>query len=199
MGALSQYIHSRGLKFGLYSNMGPTMGGDGSLAPGLNCSGGTVAECPQAQADIEYYTSEYHIDYLKIDADSGGHKYTNPGGYCGSEHVRSYNRSYPLVSRLLNASGRKIGIQHFLELRLADLESVTVSGEPMFYCSWPVGTSHTCGWPLQYQLMSKHCTAMKQYHDVQDSWVSIQTIIECTSPRCPRRIAPSPRPEGRHR
>ena len=116
MGALSQYIHSRGLKFGLYSNMGPTMGGDGSLAPGLNCSGGTVAECPQAQADIEYFTSEYQIDYLKIDADSGGHKYTNPGGYCGSEHVRSYNRSYPLVSRLLNASGRKIA-PHFLELR----------------------------------------------------------------------------------
>ena len=116
MGALSQYIHSRGLKFGLYSNMGPTMGDPGSLAPGLNCSGGTVAECPQAQADIEYYTSEYQIDYLKIDADSGGHKYTNPGGYCGSEHVRSYNRSYPLVSRLLNASGRKIA-PHFLELR----------------------------------------------------------------------------------
>ena len=71
---------------------------------------------PQAQADIEYFTSEYQIDYLKIDADSGGHKYTNPGGYCGSEHVRNYNRSYPLVSRLLNASGRKIGLQHFLEL-----------------------------------------------------------------------------------
>ena len=61
----------------------------------------------------------------------------------------------------------------------------------MFYCSWPVGTSHTCGWPLQYQLMSKHCTAMKQYHDVEDTWESIQTIIECTSPRCPRRIAPA--------
>jgi hypothetical protein len=42
----------------------------------------------------------------------------------------------------------------------------------------PVGTSRTCGWPLQYQLMSKYCTAMKQYHDVQDTWDSIQTIIE---------------------
>ena len=70
--------------------------------------------------------------------------------------MRSYNQSYPLVSRLLNASGREV----------------------MFYCSWPVGTSHTCGWPLQYQLMSKHCTAMKQYHDVQDNWDSIETIVE---------------------
>ena len=70
--------------------------------------------------------------------------------------MRSYNQSYPLVSRLLNASGREV----------------------MFYCSWPVGTSHTCGWPLQYQLRSKHCTAMKQYHDVQDNWDSIETIVE---------------------
>ena len=60
----------------------------------------------------------------------------------------------------------------------------------MFYCSWPVGTSHTCGWPLQYQLMSKHCTAMKQYHDVQDTWGSIMTIIECRTPNFPgQRIA----------
>ena len=62
----------------------------------------------------------------------------------------------------------------------------------MFCCSWPVGTSHTCGWPLQYQLMAKHCTAMKQYHDVQDTWDSIQTIIECRTPNFPgQRIAPS--------
>lgn len=156
MRAVSDYVHARGLKFGLYTNMGPTMGGDGSLAPGLNCSGSTVAECPQAAADIRYYTEELKIDYLKVDADSGGHDYLNPGGYCGSKHVRSYNESYPLVSRLLNDSGREV----------------------MFYCSWPVGTSHTCGWPLQYQLMSKHCTAMKQYHDVQDNWESVATIIE---------------------
>lgn len=42
------------------------MGGDGSLAPGLNCSGSTVAECPQAQADIQHFTDAYNIDYLCV-------------------------------------------------------------------------------------------------------------------------------------
>ena len=157
MAALSSYIHEKGLRFGLYTNMGQSMdgGNDGRLAPGLNCSSGDVALCQTAKADIEYFTDTLKIDYLKIDADSGGDTHLAQN-YCDSVHVRSYNESYPLVSRLLNESGRDV----------------------MLYCSWPVGTSRTCGWPLQYQLMSKHCTAMKQYHDVQDTWDSIQSIIE---------------------
>ena len=160
MAALSSYIHGKGLLFGLYTNMGPTMGShsqSSSIAPGLNCSSGDVASCSQAAVDIEYFTKSLEIDYLKVDADSGGAKYPgSEGGYCGSTHVQSYNSSYPLVSRLLNASGRRV----------------------LFYCSWPVGTSCHCGWPLQYQLMAQHCSAVKQYHDVQDSWSSIETIIE---------------------
>jgi hypothetical protein len=157
MEALSRYIRGKGLDFGIYTNMGPSMDGGnyGMLAPGLNCSSGDAAKCPQAKADIEYFTKTLKISYLKVDADSGGDKHLAQE-YCESAHVRAYNASYPLVSRLLNESGRAV----------------------MLYCSWPVGTSRTCGWPLQYQLMAKHCTAMKQYHDVQDTWDSIQTIIE---------------------
>ena len=157
MAAVSRHAHDRALRFGLYTNMGPTMGGDGSLAPGLNCSSGLVAECPQAKADIAYFAEALQIDYLKVDADDGGVVYNaSEGGRCGSQHVRAYNASYPLVSRLLAQSGRDV----------------------MLYCSWPVATSKGCGWPLQYELMARHCGAVKQYYDVQDTWGSVQSIIE---------------------
>ena len=158
MASLSSYVHGKGLLFGLYTNMGPTMGNAGSgLAPGLNCSSGDVGSCMQAKADIEYFTKTLQIDYLKVDGDAGGVVYPNgTGDECASDHVHAYNLSYPLVSRLLNESGRPV----------------------LFYSSWPVHTSYQCGWPLQYELMAQYCSVSKPYRDVQDNWKSIQSIIE---------------------
>lgn len=54
MGALSEYVHSRGLKFGIYSGPGP-----------LTCAGFTASYGYERQDARRY--SEWGIDYLKYD------------------------------------------------------------------------------------------------------------------------------------
>eukprot|EP00038_Savillea_parva_P012280 m.203539 g.203539 ORF g.203539 m.203539 type:complete len:494 (-) comp22148_c0_seq1:61-1542(-) len=87
--ALADYVHSKGLRLGLYTNMGPHMG-DGS--PGLNCSSGL---CEQARHDIETMAS-WGIDSIKIDGDM-------------SSDALAMNESYPAVGRYLLAAANTTG------------------------------------------------------------------------------------------
>ena len=53
--AMSEYLHSRGLKFGMYNDIGSNL-----------CGGAAVGTCGHEAADAKCY-SDWKIDYLKVD------------------------------------------------------------------------------------------------------------------------------------
>eukprot|EP00038_Savillea_parva_P001808 m.107573 g.107573 ORF g.107573 m.107573 type:complete len:452 (+) comp10626_c0_seq3:148-1503(+) len=87
MKALGDYIHSKGLKFGLYTAMGEaTCQG----YPALNCQ--TVDNCKQAHQDVQMLVS-YGIDYIKVDS-------------CQGSNGAAFNTTHPLISSLFLEAGR---------------------------------------------------------------------------------------------
>lgn len=81
MKALANYIHDRGLQFGIYGDIGSkTCGGFPGMAGSL-------------QLDAETY-AEWGVDYLKVDG-----CYADP---------KQYAEQYPLLGKFLNQTGRAI-------------------------------------------------------------------------------------------
>lgn len=86
---LSKKIHGLGLKFGVYSDIGPgTCAGD----PGLDVSPDGSMDA-QLEADVKLLTEVWEIDSIKVDG-------------CGPRGPM--NVSYPKLGKFLNESGRQV-------------------------------------------------------------------------------------------
>ncbi|XP_053182289.1 alpha-N-acetylgalactosaminidase-like [Scomber japonicus] len=126
---LARYIHDRGLKLGIYADMG-----------NYTCMGYPGTTLDKIEIDAQTFAS-WGVDYLKFDG-------------CNSNPVEQM-LGYPLMSKALNATGR-----------------------PMVYsCSWPV---YQGGLPpnVNYSLLADICHLWRNYYDIQDSWDSLQGIID---------------------
>nr|XP_046255277.1 alpha-N-acetylgalactosaminidase-like isoform X2 [Scatophagus argus] len=126
---LARYVHDRGLKLGIYADMGTS-----------TCMGFPGTTLDKIEIDAQTFAS-WGVDYLKFDG-------------CSSNPVEQM-LGYPLMSKALNATGR-----------------------PMVYsCSWPV---YMGGLPplVNYSLLGDICHMWRNYDDIQDSWDSVQGIIE---------------------
>nr|CAD7263956.1 unnamed protein product [Timema shepardi] len=92
---LSDYIHSKGLKFGMYTNYGNS-----------TCAGypGLIGHMEQ---DIKQFASEWEVDYLKVDNCNTDYS-TDIQGYTDySTDIQGYTE----IGRLLNETGRPIYLQ----------------------------------------------------------------------------------------
>jgi alpha-galactosidase len=86
--ALAAYVHSKGLKLGLYTAVGSK-----SCAgrPGLDCNYDAIPKYEQAKRDIEDFVS-WDIDHIIVDG-------------CGGFDIQHMNESYDIIGRhLLNAT-----------------------------------------------------------------------------------------------
>ncbi|XP_022609136.1 alpha-N-acetylgalactosaminidase-like isoform X2 [Seriola dumerili] len=125
---LARYVHNRGLKLGIYADMGSH-----------TCMGYPGTTLDKIELDAQTFAS-WGVDYLKFDG-------------CYSNPVEQM-LGYPLMSKALNATGR-----------------------PMVYsCSWPV---YIGGLPpsVNYSLLGEICHLWRNYDDIQDSWDSVQGIV----------------------
>nr|CAD7199906.1 unnamed protein product [Timema douglasi] len=82
---LSDYIHSKGLKFGMYTNYGTS-----------TCAG-YPALIGHMEQDIKQFASEWEVDYLKVDN-------------CNTDYSTDI-QGYTEIGRLLNETGRPIYLQ----------------------------------------------------------------------------------------
>nr|CAD7405146.1 unnamed protein product [Timema cristinae] len=82
---LSDYIHSKGLKFGMYTNYGTS-----------TCAG-YPALIGHMEQDIKQFASEWEVDYLKVDN-------------CNTDYSTDI-QGYTEVGRLLNETGRPVYLQ----------------------------------------------------------------------------------------
>lgn len=80
---LAQYVHDRGLKLGIYGDMGT-----------LTCGGYPGTTLDKIETDAQTF-AEWGIDMLKLD-----------GCYSNSSYQE---QGYPMMSKALNATGRPIG------------------------------------------------------------------------------------------
>jgi hypothetical protein len=87
MKALGDYIHSKGLLFGLYTAVGSK---SCCGFPSLNCS--SVEHCDQAHQDVQTYVS-WGIDYIKVDS-------------CKNYNASSFNTTHPLISSWFLEAGK---------------------------------------------------------------------------------------------
>ncbi|ODM93453.1 Alpha-N-acetylgalactosaminidase [Orchesella cincta] len=128
MKALGNYIHSKGLKFGIYEDYGNyTCAGYPGILGYLELDANTFAE--------------WNVDYVKLDG-------------CYS-HPVDMDRGYPEFGYYLNRTGR-----------------------PMLYsCSWPVYQIYS-GIEPNYTSIKSSCNIWRNFDDIQDSWQSVQTIID---------------------
>lgn len=126
---LARYIHDRGLKLGIYADMGTH-----------TCMGFPGTTLDKIEIDAQTFAS-WGVDYLKFDG-------------CYSNPVEQM-LGYPLMSKALNATGRPIA----------------------YSCSWP---AYLGGLPptVNYSLLGDICHLWRNYYDIQDSWDSVQGIIE---------------------
>ncbi|XP_076006662.1 alpha-N-acetylgalactosaminidase-like [Genypterus blacodes] len=126
---LARYIHDRGLKLGIYSDVGV-----------MTCMGFPGTPLDKIETDAKTFAS-WGVDYLKFDG-------------CYSNPVQQM-LGYPRMSKALNATGRPIA----------------------YSCSWPV---YVGGLPpnVNYSLMGDICNLWRNYYDIQDSWDSVQGIID---------------------
>ncbi|VEN45457.1 unnamed protein product [Callosobruchus maculatus] len=128
MKALADYIHLRGLKFGIYEDYG-----------NYTCAGypGVLG---YLQRDADTFAS-WDVDYVKLD-----------GCYA---HPSEMDRGYPEFGFHLNRTGR-----------------------PMLYsCSWPVYQIYA-GMQPNFSLITQHCNLWRNFDDIQDSWASVESIID---------------------
>jgi alpha-galactosidase len=94
MKALGDYIHSRGLRFGMYTAMG-----DESCSgyPAFGCATVEGGGCEQARRDVQTYVS-WGIDYIKVDSCRNA----TGGPMDGSQ----FNTTHPLVSSFFLQAGK---------------------------------------------------------------------------------------------
>ncbi|XP_049901788.1 alpha-N-acetylgalactosaminidase-like isoform X2 [Epinephelus moara] len=126
---LAKYIHDRGLKLGIYADIGTQ-----------TCMGFPGTTLDKIEIDALTFAS-WGVDYLKFDG-------------CSSNSVEQM-LGYPLMSKALNATGRPMA----------------------FSCSWPV---YVGGLPpnVNYSFLGDICNLWRNYYDIQDSWDSVQGIVE---------------------
>lgn len=128
MKSLADYVHSKGLKFGIYEDFG-----------NYTCAGypGVLG---YLQNDAELFAS-WDVDYVKLD-----------GCYA---HPSEMDHGYPEFGFHLNRTGR-----------------------PMIYsCSWPVYQIYA-GMQPNFTSIIQHCNLWRNYDDIQDSWSSVESIID---------------------
>ncbi|XP_055019734.1 alpha-N-acetylgalactosaminidase-like isoform X2 [Boleophthalmus pectinirostris] len=126
---LAEYVHSRGLKLGIYADMGR-----------FTCMGFPGTTLDHITTDAQTF-ADWGVDYLKFDG-------------CNSNALEQL-LGYPLMSKALNATGR-----------------------PMVYsCSWPVYIGSLPP-EVDYNLLREICHLWRNYYDIQDSWNSLQFIMD---------------------
>nr|XP_029729487.1 alpha-N-acetylgalactosaminidase-like [Aedes albopictus] len=129
MKALADYVHAKGLKFGIYEDYG-----------NYTCAGypGILGF---SQNDAAQFAS-WDVDYVKLD-------------WMLLASDSTMDHGYPEFGRNLNATGR-----------------------PMVYsCSWPVYQIYA-GMNPNYSSIIQHCNLWRNYDDIQDSWASLESIID---------------------
>ncbi|XP_078388251.1 alpha-N-acetylgalactosaminidase-like [Cetorhinus maximus] len=126
--ALAKYVHSKGLKLGIYGDLGT-----------YTCGGYPGTTLDYIELDADTFAS-WGVDMLKLD-----------GCYSNSS---TKALGYPLMSKALNATGRRIA----------------------FSCSWP---AYEGGLPpeVNYTFLGEICNLWRNYDDIDDSWESIRKII----------------------
>lgn len=127
--ALGNYVHSKGLKFGMYSDSGTeTCGG----YPGI---------FGNEKLDIGTFAS-WGIDSFKLD------------GCYWQENRTDYPAYYGMISDLLVETGRTI----------------------LFSCSYPAYLQGNTF--INYTYAAQICNGWRLYDDIQDSWSSVESIID---------------------
>lgn len=128
MNYLADYMHTRGLKLGFYSDAGTkTCGG----FPGIEGN---------EKLDITTFAG-WDIDSLKLDG-------------CYFSNRTDYPAYYGMISQLLNETGRQI----------------------LFSCSYPAYLQGNTF--INYTYASEICNGWRLYDDIQDSWSSVEGIID---------------------
>ncbi|KAG9329127.1 hypothetical protein JZ751_007547 [Albula glossodonta] len=181
---LAQYIHNRGLKLGIYGDLGTH-----------TCGGYPGTTLDKVAVDAQTF-ADWGVDMLKLDGcysnvteqakgeeeeemeKEGGRERTDEEGNdcCGTdgekERVREGRdeegprmtkerrrkrdeRGYPLMSKALNATQRPIA----------------------YSCSWP---AYQGGLPpdVNYTQLGEICNLWRNYDDIQDSWDSVLSIVD---------------------
>lgn len=95
MKALADYVHSKGLKIGIYSSPGPT-----------TC-GGNEGLCGHEKQDAQLYAS-WGIDYLKYDLCSFGDVMSKQASDDPEKQMQLMEDAYSKMDRALKATGRPI-------------------------------------------------------------------------------------------
>ncbi|XP_072317485.1 alpha-N-acetylgalactosaminidase-like [Eucyclogobius newberryi] len=126
---LAQYVHARGLKLGIYADMGR-----------FTCMGFPGTTLDRITTDAQTF-ADWGVDYLKFDG-------------CNSNALEQM-LGYPLMSRALNATGRPM----------------------VFSCSWPVYVGSLPP-EVNYTLLGDICHLWRNYYDIQDSWDSVQFLMD---------------------
>ncbi|XP_064638096.1 alpha-N-acetylgalactosaminidase-like isoform X1 [Lineus longissimus] len=125
---LADYVHSLGMKFGIYEDFGTK-----------TCGGYPGSEF-YMQLDANTF-AEWGVDLLKFDG-----CYSDP---------KQMDEGYAVMQFFLNQTGR-----------------------PMVYsCEWPLYQQGS-GMKPDYKSIAKYCNMWRNYGDIQDSWDSIESIIE---------------------
>lgn len=124
---LSDYVHSKGLKFGIAEDFGTE-----------TCSGYPGSEF-YMQLDAQTF-ADWGVDYLKFDG-------------CNS-NPKDMDDGYTAMGFFLNKTGRPI----------------------VYSCEWPF-YQQRAGMKPDYGAIQKACNLWRNLPDVQDSWVSMYTII----------------------
>jgi len=140
MAWLSDYIHSKGLHFGMYTDIGTkTCGGYPGLAGGF------------LRGDIEQF-AKWKIDSLKVDG-------------CFA-NVEDMQQEYTALSYVLNATNRPI----------------------LYSCSWPAYQGDHCENPTDMDTLKSQCNLWRNYGDIDDSWISVKSIVEYWARNSPNDI-----------
>ncbi|XP_058984159.1 alpha-N-acetylgalactosaminidase isoform X2 [Musca domestica] len=128
MKSLANYVHSRGLKFGIYEDFG-----------NYTCAGypGIIGH----QISDANQFAEWGVDYVKLD-----------GCYAFPEDM---DKGYSDFQTVLNNTGRPM----------------------VFSCSWPVYQIYA-GIQPNFSKVMEHCNMWRNFDDVQDSWASVESIID---------------------
>nr|CAH0113308.1 unnamed protein product [Daphnia galeata] len=126
--ALADYVHSKGLQFGMYEDYGT-----------LTC-GGYPGILNHLETDAKTF-ADWGVDYVKLD-----------GCYADPSEM---DKGYPEFGTLLNLTGR-----------------------PMVYsCSWP-DYQIDKGIKPNYTFIGTVCNLWRNFDDIDDSWVSVSSIID---------------------
>jgi hypothetical protein len=146
--ALADYVHSRGLKFGIYEDYGTlTCGGFPGSIDHLELDAQTFADWTVNTSNIEVklllfiYFLYLKVDYLKLDG-------------CYAD-IKQMDTGYPLMGKYLNATNRPI----------------------VYSCSWPAYQVFGNIDP-NYARIAQYCNLWRNYDDIDDSFDSVHTITE---------------------